>query len=101
MVSTGHVTRCEPPHTLSFTWGEEEGDESEVTFELSEREEQVLMVLTHRRLRNRQEMIGVAGGWHTHVDILIDQLNGRVPKPFWAKIERLEAEYDKRIPADV
>jgi len=100
MVSTGHVTRCEPPHTLSFTWGEEEGDESEVTFELSERDEQVLMVLTHHRLRNRQEMIGVAGGWHTHVDILNDQLNGRVPKPFWAKIESLEAEYDKRIPAE-
>ena len=101
MVSTGHVTRCEPPHTLSFTWGEEEGDESEVTFELSERDEQVLMVLTHRRLRNRQEMIGVAGGWHVHVDILLDQLNGRVPKPFWSKIESLEAEYDKRFPAEV
>ena len=58
-----------------------------------------LMVLTHRRLRNRQEMIGVASGWHVHVDILNDQLNGRIPKPFWSKIESLEAEYEKRIPA--
>lgn len=100
MVSTGQVTRYEPPHTLSFTWEEESGDETEVTFELSERDEQVLMVLTHRRLRNRQEMVSVASGWHVHVGILIDVLNDRVPKPFWSKLDTLEAEYDKRIPAE-
>jgi uncharacterized protein YndB with AHSA1/START domain len=100
MVSTGRVIRCEPPNVLSFMWGEESGDESEVTFELAERDQQVLMVLTHRQLRNRQEMIGVSGGWHAHVAILIDLLNGDEPRPFWSMIERLEKEYDKRIPAD-
>jgi uncharacterized protein YndB with AHSA1/START domain len=100
MVSHGRVIRCEPPSLLSFRWGEEQGDESEVTFELSERGEQVLMVLTHRQLRNRQEMVSVASGWHVHVGILIDQLNDREPKPFWSALERLEADYDKRFPAD-
>ena len=100
MVSTGEVTRCEPPHVLSFTWGEESGEDSEVTFELSDRGEQVLMVLTHRRLGNRKELVGVASGWHVHVSVLSDQLNGREPKPFWSMLEILEAEYDKRIPAD-
>ncbi len=100
MVSNGQVTRCEPPNVLSFTWGEEAGDESEVTFELADREGQVLMVLTHRRLRNRKEMVGVASGWHVHVGVLIDQLNGKEPKPFWSLLEKLEAEYDKRLPAD-
>lgn len=100
MVSIGKVTRCEPPNVLSFTWGEEIDDESEVTFELSEQNEKVLLVLTHRRLRNRKELVGVAGGWHVHLDILSDQLNGRVPQPFWAKIEQLEAEYDKRFPSE-
>ncbi len=100
MKSSGRVTRCEPPHLLSFTWGEEQGDESEVTFELSKRDNEVLMVLTHRRLPNRGEMVGVASGWHAHVGLLIDLLNGREPKPFWSTIERLEAEYDKRIPAE-
>lgn len=100
MVSTGHVTRCEPPHILIFDWEEASGEASEVTFELSERGEDVLMVLTHRRLRTRQEMVSVASGWHVHVGILIDQLNGRVPKPFWDAIEKLEAEYDKRLPKE-
>ncbi|MGH9966319.1 MAG: SRPBCC family protein [Pyrinomonadaceae bacterium] len=100
MVSNGRVTRCEPPHLLSFTWGEELGDESEVTFELADREGQVLMVLTHRRLRNRAEMVSVASGWHVHVGVLIDQLNGREPQPFWSALEELEAEYDKRLPAE-
>ncbi len=100
MISSGRVTRCEPPHLLSFTWGEEQGDESEVTFELAERGGEVNMVLTHRRLPNRKEMISVASGWHVHVGILIDQLNGREPKPFWSTLERLEAEYEKRLPAE-
>lgn len=100
MVSTGRVTRYEPPRVLSFTWGEEIGDESEVTFELSDRDGQVLMVLTHRRLGNRQEMVSVASGWHVHVGILMDQLNGRESAPFWSTLELLEAEYDKRIPAE-
>jgi hypothetical protein len=58
------------------------------------------MVLTHRQLRNRQEMVSVASGWHVHVGVLIDQLNGREPQPFWAAIEKFEAEYEKLIPAE-
>jgi uncharacterized protein YndB with AHSA1/START domain len=50
MTSYGRVIRCEPPHLLSFMWGEEQGDESEVTFELSDRNGDVLLVLTHRWL---------------------------------------------------
>lgn len=100
MVSTGHVVRCEPPHVLSFVWGEEQGDESEVTFELTNQGDQVLMVLTHRNLRNRQELVSVASGWHVHLGVLMDQLNGRQPKAFWSKVEQMEAEYDKRIPLD-
>jgi uncharacterized protein YndB with AHSA1/START domain len=100
MVSPGRVVRVEPPRLLSFEWFEESGEASEVTFELSERGDQVQLVLTHRQLRNRQEMVSVASGWHVHVGVLIDQLNGREPQPFWAAIERLEAEYDKRIPRE-
>lgn len=98
VVCNGRVTRYEPPHLLAFTWDEEQGGESEVTFELTERDGEVLLVLTHRRLRNRTEMVGAASGWHVHVGILIDVLNGREPKPFWSRHEKLEAEYDKLLP---
>lgn len=100
MVSSGRVTRCEPPNLLAFMWGEEQGDNSEVTFELAEQGQKVLMVLTHRRLASRKELVGVASGWHVHVGVLIDVLNDREPQPFWSTLERLEAEYDRRLPVE-
>jgi hypothetical protein len=57
-------------------------------------------VLTHRRLGDRPTMLSVASGWHTHLGILIDHLDGRVPQPFWSTYLRLEGEYDRQLPAD-
>jgi uncharacterized protein YndB with AHSA1/START domain len=91
---TAEVTRWEPPRVLSHTWA----DGSEVTFELTVQGENVLLVLTHRRL-TPSEMRSVAGGWHTHLGILVDHLNGRTPQPFWTTHARLEAEYERRIAA--
>ena len=98
--STGQVTRFEPPRVLTFLWHEEKGPPSEVTFELSQRGKEVLLVLTHRRLATRGNMVGVSGGWHIHLAILSDVLNGVPPRPFWSTHIRLETEYEKRIPAD-
>jgi uncharacterized protein YndB with AHSA1/START domain len=95
----GRMTRCDPPRILSYTWGGEASD-SEVTFELSPRGQEVLLVLTHRRLSGRAGMVSVAGGWHTHLGILTDQLEGREPRPFWSTHAQLEAEYERRLPAD-
>jgi uncharacterized protein YndB with AHSA1/START domain len=92
----GRVTRCEPPRLLSYTWG----DDSEVTFELSPEGEKVLLVLTHRRLSDRTAMVRFGSGWHAHLAILVDHLGGREPRPFWSTHARLEAEYEKRLPAD-
>lgn len=97
VTSHGRVVRCEPPRLLSFGWGEESGNESEVTFELTPRGEDVLLVLTHRRLANRAAQVSVASGWHAHLAILIDQLEGREPRPFWSTHAPLEAEYEQRI----
>jgi uncharacterized protein YndB with AHSA1/START domain len=96
----GRITRCDPPRLLSYTWGEGGADPSEVTFELTPEGESVLLVLTHRRLRDRGQMLSVSGGWHTHLGILVDDLAGREPQPFWSTFARLEAEYDRRLPAD-
>ena len=95
----GHVTRCDPPRLLSYTFNEAAGD-SEVTFELTPQGEDVLLVLTHRRIGNRAAMVSIAGGWHTHLGILLDHLEGREPRPFWSTHARLEAEYERRIPPD-
>lgn len=95
----GRVLRCEPPRLLEITWGGESTEEdSEVTFELAPEGDEVRLVLTHRRLATRDEMLSVAGGWHTHLGILDDVLAGRAPAPFWPVHEALEPEYEQRIP---
>ena len=98
-VMYGTVLRCEPPRLLSYTWGD--GDEdSEVTFELvPEDGGEVKLVVTQRRLRSREGMTSVAAGWHTHLGILLDHLEGRPPRGFWSTHGRLEAEYARRFAA--
>lgn len=94
----GRVTRWNPPHLLTYTWGEETGEESEVTYELKPKEDKVLLILTHRRLGDDPAtLISVASGWHTHLGILGDLLNNRKPKGFWTVHNRMEKEYAARI----
>lgn len=96
----GQITRLEAPTLLAMTWGEGgKNPPSEVTFELKAEGDKVRMILTHQRLPNRGEMLSVAGGWHAHIGILIDVLEAREPRPFWATYAKLDAEYERRIPA--
>jgi uncharacterized protein YndB with AHSA1/START domain len=98
-VSYGEVLRCEPPRLISFTWGEEgESVFSEVTFELAPQNGKVLLTLTHRKLKDRSEVVGVAGGWHTHLAMLEDELAGREHRGFWTVHGEVGPEYEKRIP---
>ncbi len=91
----GTVTQCDPPRLLAYTWG---GETSEVKFELTPQGTQMLLVITHTRLRDRDEMASVASGWHAHLGILEDNLFEQTPRPFWSEIERLEEEYKLRLP---
>jgi uncharacterized protein YndB with AHSA1/START domain len=96
------VTRCDPPRLLVMTWlgrikdgGPKE--DSEVTFELEPQGDKVRLVVTHRRLMDRAPLLGFAGGWHTHLAILADNLEGRVPRPFWSTHEKLNRDYAERL----
>lgn len=91
---TGRVTRWDPPRLLSYSWGEETGEDSEVTFELIPKGDKVLLILTHVRLGDDPVVLtSVAAGWHTHLGILADRLNGRLPLGFWTVHIPLEKEY--------
>jgi uncharacterized protein YndB with AHSA1/START domain len=89
----GTITRLEPPRVLAYTFGGT-NPASEVTFELEARGKDVLLVITHRRLPNRNTIVSVAGGWDAHVAILADRLNGVEPRPFWTTHARLKREYE-------
>ncbi len=93
----GRITVCEPPTVLAYTWGEADGEFSEVRFDLSPVGDQVRLRVEHRRLCAGEQMLSVAAGWHTHLDILVDRLGGHAPAPFWSTHSRLEADYEQRL----
>lgn len=96
---TGTVLEVDPPHRLVEEWDSGKENESEVVFELAEAGDKVRLTLIHRRLPNRSMMVGVGGGWHTHLEVLAARLEGREPPRFWATYATLDPEYEARIPA--
>ena len=95
---TGKVMRCEPPRLLMFSWMESHGSHSEVTFELAERVDKVLLTITHRKLEDRNALLSVSGGWDVHVGILEDVLTDQAPRGFWSSHAKREQEYAARFP---
>jgi uncharacterized protein YndB with AHSA1/START domain len=95
----GKVTEWNPYKKLSYTWGESTGEESEVTYELiPKKNNKVLLILTHVRLGDDPAvLISVGAGWHTHLGILIDRLEGKEPRGFWKVHNHMEKEYEQRI----
>lgn len=92
----GHVTEIDPPRLLSHTW-EFDGENSEVRYELEEQGDSVRLVLTHTRLNSPAEVLSVCGGWHTHLDILVEVLKGSEPPPFWKTHTEYEEQYESRL----
>ena len=93
---TEKITRFDPPRLLSYTFAHG-GPESEVTFELETRGKDVLLVITHVRIADRNTMIGLASGWDAHLCILADRLNGVEPRPFWTTHAKLKQEYEAKL----
>lgn len=92
ITSKHRVIVCEPMQRLAWSWGEADAP-SEVTFELSPAGEQVRLVVTHTRLKPA-DLIGASGGWHTHLAILADRLDGHLPQPFWPVFSHLHERYE-------
>ena len=89
------ITEIDPPRLIAFTW-DGSGD---VAFELEPQGAEVLLTVTHRRLSSREQLLKVAAGWHSHLDILGERIRGREPAPIWPAWTKLHAEYDARVPA--
>ncbi len=95
----GEVLEYDPPHALAYTWPQG-GQMTEVRFALSVEGGKTRLVLTHANLPSRGHMVGVSSGWHTHLGHLVALAEGRPTGAFWSLFKRVEAEYEKRIPAD-
>ncbi|HEY7238045.1 MAG TPA: SRPBCC family protein [Burkholderiales bacterium] len=88
----GVITRLEPMRLLAHTWPWNGGD-TEVSYELTPRGTDVLLVIIHRRLQGRDLQASVMGGWDVHSGILEDLLKGVDPRPFWTTHEQVEKDY--------
>jgi len=93
-VTTGTVTAWDPPHRLALTWDRS----SEVAIDLVAKGQRVLLTLTQTKLASRADMVDVCGGWHAHLGVLLERLEGKAPASFWPRIARYEREYEERIP---
>jgi len=92
----GTILRWEPPRVLSYTFDED----SEVTFELTPKGKDVVLLLIHRAGRiDAPSLAGYGSGWHTHFALLLALLNEQPVPPFWATHTRLKVEYDKAYAA--
>lgn len=93
MSFTGRILRIDPPNLVEFTWDEADGAASEVTFELTPRGQEVILVITHRKVRGRDMLLSASAGWDVHAGILQDVLTNQPPRGFWSAHARVEREY--------
>ncbi|MFF0497191.1 SRPBCC family protein [Nocardia aobensis] len=97
----GEVLEWEPPHRLRHTWSTGGGlADSDVTFALEQVADKVRLTVTHRRIPTRREMLDIAAGWHTHLDILRARLATSPPDAFWPKFNSLRVEYESLLPPE-
>ena len=89
------ITELVPLRKLAIAWN----NSGDVSFELEPKGEKVLLTVIHRRLPDRSTMLKVSAGWHMHLDTLVARAHGNATAPFWEGWNRLQKEYDKRLPA--
>jgi uncharacterized protein YndB with AHSA1/START domain len=89
----GTVVDCDPPHLLSYTWGELWGFDALVTFELEPSGEGTRLVIVHSKVTERSIMPDVATGWSGHIDALEDKLRGGDGTGFWTNFDALHDKY--------
>jgi hypothetical protein len=84
----------EAPRLLHYGWI---ANGCEALFRLSALGGQSRLVLIHSGLADREETIAYAAGWHTHLAVLRDVLDGQSPTAFWPAFAAHEAAYRQRF----
>ena len=84
---------------MAISWGEG-ATASVVLFELTAVGDRVRLAITHEKLADRNEMVDVSGGWHSHLDVLEYRLNGRTPPSFWLLFGDVESRYERAYPRE-
>lgn len=95
---TGIVRVYDPPHHLAFSWPSAEAEApTEVVIKLTEIAGGVRLHLRHEKVMTSDYKSGASAGWHTHLDILGDVLEGQAGRDFWEHFLPLEQEYKAKL----
>lgn len=87
-----HIISAQPMQMLSFAWGA-----GTVTFELTPKDDKVLLTVTHTGLSATSGLTQIAAGWHIHLDIMEAVLTGTKAPSFWSGWTSLHADYTARL----
>lgn len=95
----GVLAECTHPTEIAYSWFEPGEDTSaHVRFHLEPRGEHTLLILTHTLLSPKL-MPMVGAGWHTHLDILIDIIQGKEARAFDPQFTDLLKKYTVALAA--
>ena len=84
------VVEIDPPRLFVFSW---DGEDEQTRIELEPRGDRVRLVLLQSPPAELKERVSMAAGWHAHLGLLIDRLEGVAPRRFWAEHETVEQHY--------
>lgn len=90
---TCEVEAIDAPRLLAISWGSTGG----VTFTLTEKGDEVLLTIVHKRVEDPSVLLNVSAGWHSHVDVLEAKLRGTTPVPHWDNFAQLRGVYAERL----
>lgn len=90
----GKMLEIEAPTLMKFTWAEGDAGDSTVTIRLRETGGETELHLIHEKVPTGQEA-SIQGGWHAHLDLMVDAVSGLKPRDFWLHYGALEANYEQ------
>jgi len=97
VVMTGTIVTYDAPSVLAYSWPEEHGTGTIVTIRLKQDGDNTTLTLSHDRLSNPEYQKGASAGWHAHLDLLVDVMNGNERRDFWIHYAALKKQYDQRM----
>lgn len=93
------ITDYDPPKRLGFSWPGRDGEGSHVMIDLHADDHGTHLRLEHTKLVVDTKTAGIAAGWHTHLDLLLDLTMEEEARDFWVHYRPLEARYKEEVEA--
>ena len=93
--ATCQFVEVEPPRRMRYIWP----GAGEVSIELEAMGSEVMLTLTHRQLVGERLILNVCAGWHSHLALLVAQVEGTARPSLWSTWKLLRKDYEEQLSA--